>query len=208
MKRIFGKTIAGVALATAMILSGLTAASAQPTLDFDRGGFTRVKLDPALIPTLSSLGVGLDVIAPGTLSVRPSGIYATFEVPRTGTVDLSSLALEIVHAGGLSLSGGGVVVEVSTFIIENLDGELKLTALVKAGDSVVDRIPLFDIALTEAPEVVRGRLTVEGAEVTLAEAAAGALNGAFGVDAFVAGIPIGTATVRSGGRFGVAIRRR
>lgn len=209
MRQTLTRKMLNAALAGAMFLSVVGAAQAQPTLDFERGGSTRVKLDPALIPTLSSLGVDIGVLAPGTLQARTTGVFVTFGIPNgAGTVDLTSLGLEIVHAGGLSLSAGGIVVEVSTFIIENLDGDLKLTALVKAGDSVVGRIPLFDVALTDAPVVDRGRLMVRGAELTLADAAAGALNDVFEVDAFAEGIPIGTATVRSGGRFGVSIRRR
>jgi hypothetical protein len=71
-----------------------------------------------------------------------------------------------------------------------------------SGRTIVGRMPLFRIELTNAPEVTggtgsgAGTLRVTGAKLTLTQGAADALNGAFGLDGvFTAGFPIGTARI-------------
>lgn len=210
MKARLETTVRTIAIAAMLLASPLViAANAQPTLNFDGGGSTTVRLDDALLPTLSSLGVSVASVAPGKVSGNARGVFARFGIPASGgSVDLTSLSLEILHTGGLTFSGGGITVETSTYIIENLGGALQLTGLVKVGDSIVGRIPLFDIALTNAPSVRQGQIQVGGAELTLAQDAADALNGVFGTDAFVEGIPVGVAEIRSRRARGVSIRRR
>lgn len=76
-----------------------------------------------------------------------------------------------------------------------------LTGSVKANDSVVARIALFDLALASAPQARQlrryGTLQVDDVAVTLSAEAASALNDVFGVTAFAAGLPIGTARVNT-----------
>jgi hypothetical protein len=128
-----------------------------------------------------------------------------FPIP-TGELDANGPKLEILHSGGLTLTASSTRVALTSFIIENLGGKLQLTGVVKANDSIVGRIPLFDIALTQAPSVSdptkRGllgirfaQLSIKGAQVTLAKPAADALNAVFGVSAFTEGFPIGVAEV-------------
>jgi hypothetical protein len=104
----------------------------------------------------------------------------------------------------LRLTGGGTVVELTQFIIDTADTAPILTGLVKVNDSVVGRLPLFHLALPSLtlPLPRSRRITIPGVGVTLTDTAAQALNGAFGVTAFSAGIPIGHATVSAG----VAVR--
>lgn len=115
----------------------------------------------------------------------------------TGALDLADLRGDIFHAGGLSLSAGSTVVELRSFIIDTT-GEPVLTGLVSVNGDVVGRVPLFDLATTQAPEIVGRRgILLDGVEVTLTDTAAGALNGIFGVTAFEEGLPIGVATVQT-----------
>jgi hypothetical protein len=68
-------------------------------------------------------------------------------------------------------------------------------------DSLVGRLPLFDLGLTAGPEVKRnarvGQLRLGGVQVTLTDDAAAALNSVFGVSAFAQGVPIGVAHVHT-----------
>ena len=133
---------------------------------------------------------------------RPrQGASVVFPIP-TGELDGAGPVLEIFHSGGLTLTAGETRVALTSFIIENLGGVLQLTGVVKANDTIVGRVPLFDIELTRAPEVTGdpasgvGILRIRGANLTLTEVAADALNGAFGLDGvFTAGFPIGTARI-------------
>jgi hypothetical protein len=75
---------------------------------------------------------------------------------------------------------------------------------VKANDTIVGRIPLFLVELTEAPEVTpgegkgAGKLRVRNANLTLTKRAADTLNAAFGLEGvFTAGFPIGTARINA-----------
>ena len=90
----------------------------------------------------------------------------------------------------------------TSFIIENLGGNLRLTGVVKANDTIVGRIPLFRVVLTQAPEVIpssggAAHLSIKGARLSLTEDAAQALNSVFGVSAFKKGFPIGVAKVNA-----------
>lgn len=194
--------IAAVAAAAAFALA--TPASAAPSVQLT-SGVTQVALSSEFVGALGSLGVTPDNVLPGALLVGSRGARVAFPIP-TGELDGTGPKVEILHSGGLTLTAGGTRVALTSFVIENLGGRLQLTGVVKANDSIVGRIPLFDIALTAAPslsEPTKRRvfgigssvLTIKGAEVTLAKPAAEALNTVFGVSAFVEGFPIGVAEV-------------
>lgn len=128
---------------------------------------------------------------------------AEFQIP-TGELDAGGPVLEVLHSGGLTLTAGGTRVALTSFIIENLGNALRLTGVVKANDTIVDRIALFNIKLTQAPSVTGDPasgvtiLRVIGAKLTLTGIAANTLNGAFGLDGvFKAGFPIGTARIQA-----------
>lgn len=199
LPRLRGLALAAVAT-TAVAAPAAAAPSVQLTL-----GVTQVALSNDFVGALGALGVTPDNVLPGALYTSSRGARVAFPIP-TGELDGNGPKLEILHSGGLTLTAGSTRVALTSFIIENLGGQLQLTGVVKANDSIVGRIPLFDIALTQAPSLSdptkRGllgirsaQLSIKGANVTLTDDAAGALNSVFGVSAFTAGFPIGVAEV-------------
>lgn len=172
------------------------AASAAPTVN-TLGGDTRVHLSGDLVGALTSLGVSVRASYPARLR----GAQASFPIPG-GELDLGTLKGEVDHAGGLTLQAGGTQVNLSSYTIDTTGATPVLTGLVKVNDSVFGRLPLFDIALVSAP-VVRGlharagSVQLDNARLTLNADAAAALNAVFNVNAFQAGLPIGTARVQT-----------
>lgn len=203
LPRLRGLALAATATAAIAVAAPAAAApSVQLTL-----GVTQVALSRDFVGALGALGVTPDNVLPGALYTTSRGARVAFPIP-TGELDGNGPKLEILHSGGLTLTAGNTRVALTSFIIENIgeDGRLQLTGVVKANDTIVGRIPLFDIALTQAPSLSdpakRGlfgirsaQLSIKGANVTLTETAAGALNGVFGVSAFTPGFPIGVAEV-------------
>lgn len=183
-----------LALAATLALTAGHAAAA-PTVN-TIGGDTRVTLSSTFLGALDSLGVTASPSFPA--SIRNGN--ARFPIP-TGEIDAASYKGEIVHDGGLNLRAGALTVNISSFVIDTTGSAPVLTGLVKANDSLVGRIALFDLVLGSAPQVQPfgryGSLRINDVAVTLNAEAAGALNDAFGVTAFTAGIPIGTARVNT-----------
>ena len=102
----------------------------------------------------------------------------------------------------MTLTAGDTRVALTSFIIENLGDHLRLTSVVKANDTIVGRIPLFRVVLTQAPAVIpssggAAHLSIKGARLSLTMEAAEALNVVFGVTAFKRGFPIGVAKVNA-----------
>jgi hypothetical protein len=166
---------------------------AAPSADFV-GGKTSVTLSNDFVGALTTLKV-----TPGTVgSGRLKQGVASFPIT-SGAGDLGTVKLEVNHRGGLSLKAGSTIVELTDYSITNLDGKPVLTGLVKANDSLVGRIPLFDLTLSGGPktQAIHGVTQIElsNVKVTLAAPAAAALNGVFKVTAFKAGLNIGTAKV-------------
>jgi hypothetical protein len=168
-------------------------ALAAPSADFV-GGKTAVTLSSDFVNALTTLKVTPGTVGSGQLK---RGV-AAFPIV-SGAGDLGTVKLEVNHRGGLSLSAGQTIVELTDYSITNLDGKPVLTGLVKANDSLVGRIPLFDLALTSGPktQAIHGITVIElsGVKVTLSKTAATALNGVFQVTAFKEGLNIGTAKV-------------
>jgi hypothetical protein len=171
------------------------AASAAPTVN-TIGGDTRVTLSSTFLGALGSLGVTASPSFPA--SIRNGN--ARFPIP-TGEIDATSFKGEIVHSGGLNLTAGTLTVNISSFVIDTTGSTPVLTGLAKVNDSLVGRITLFDLALGAAPQVQSygryGTLRINDVAVTLNAEAAATLNDVFGVTAFTAGIPIGTARVNT-----------
>lgn len=183
----------------AALFAGATA-QAAPSVQFIYGA-TQVALSSEFVGALGSLGVTPDNVLPGGLTINSRGARAALPIPG-GDLDATGPKLEILHSGGLTLTAGSTRVALTSFIIENLGGRLQLTGLVKTNDDIVGRIPLFDVALTRAPEVSplkrrkgASQFELDGARVTLAAPAAAALNAVFGVSAFTEGFPIGVAEI-------------
>jgi hypothetical protein len=154
-------------------------------------GSTRVALGSVFVGALGSLGVTPGVIFPTTIE----GGVANFPI-ESGILELATAKGEINHSGGLTLSAGGTTVRLTSFLIDTTGAAPVITGLVAANDAVVGRIPLFNLipeGLTLPLSAGAGAL--RGVRVELNETAAGALNAVFGVTAFTAGFPIGTAEV-------------
>lgn len=187
-------------IATGLVGSALTflplMSAAAPT-ETTRGGATTVALAPEFLGALQTLQVAPGAIAPGKLVATTRSVRAWFPIT-TGAVDLGTLKAEIAHEGGLSLTAGGTRVELTSYAIEIESGGSLLTGLAVVNDTLVGRIPLFDLDLAAADIDRKGNLLeVDGVNATLNGTAATALNAIFGVTAFQQGIPIGTAKVRA-----------
>lgn len=186
-----------VRLLPVALVAALAAAPAfaAPTVNTIAGD-TRVELSADFLGALTSLGVSASASHPARLR----GAQARFPIP-TGEIDLETARGEIVHSGGLNLKAGGLTVNISSFVIDTSGDAPVLTGLVKANDSLVARIPLFDLQLGSAPQISQnplfGNLRINDVAVTLTDEAAAALNDVFGVTAFAEGIPIGTARVNT-----------
>ncbi len=189
------RSLLGSMMLAAALCLPAASAFAAPTVNTTAGD-TRVQLSSDFTGALQSLGVS---VAP-TFPARIRSGNAIFPIP-TGEIDLETAKGEIVHNGGLNLSAGGLTVNISSFVVDTTGDTPVLTGLVKANDSLVARITLFDLALNSAPQVQQnalfGNLRISDVAVTLSAEAAGALNDAFGVTAFAAGLPIGTARVNT-----------
>ena len=191
---------AALAIAASAALSFAVPSSAAPSVQLTNGA-TEVALYASFVDALGSLGVTPGNVLPGSLIPTSNSAKVAFPIP-TGELDASGPKVEILHSGGLTLTAGHTRVALTSFIIENLGGNLRLTGVVKANDTIVGRIPLFRVVLTQAPEVVptsggAAHLSIKGARLTLTDAAAQALNGVFGVTAFKQGFPIGVAKVNA-----------
>lgn len=174
-------------------------ASAAPTVN-TFGGNTQVTLSNEFVGALTALGITPSAEFPGRLAAG----RATFPVD-AGEFDAGTAKGEIIHTGGLNLTRGGTTVTIATFTIDTIGTQPTLTGIVKANDSIVGRIPLFNLSLPALTLPIRpvqfppplapqfGQVLIPGVGVTLTATAAAALNDAFGVTAFAAGIPIGTA---------------
>lgn len=189
-----------LAVAASAALSAAAPATAAPSLQLTKGA-TEVVLYASFVDALGSLGVTPGNVLPGSLIPTTTSAKVAFPIP-TGELDASGPKVEILHSGGLTLTAGHTRVALTSFIIENLGGNLRLTGVVKANDTIVGRIPLFRVVLTQAPEVVptsggAAHLSIKGARLSLTDAAAQALNGVFGVTAFKQGFPIGVAKVNA-----------
>jgi len=127
-------------------------------------------------------------IAPAT--VLPSG---EISFPITGgRANTSTFAGSITHSGGISLTAGDTVVQLTDFTI-NVDGDPDLTAVLNGGD----RVSILDLDLSALTTDVTGlNITLGGASAGLTAAAAGALSGAFGAP-IPAGFILGKATVKA-----------
>jgi hypothetical protein len=188
--RAFQKLVASWAVLGCLVL--VSPASASPTVIFD-GSRTTVVLSNELVSALTTLRVTPSGVFPGLLR---QGI-AAFPIAK-GELDLANAKAEVLHSGGLRLSTTDTSVELTQFIIDTTSSAgAVLTGLVKVGGNIVGRIPLFAVTLPtlRLPLPAVRRLVISNVGLTLTSTAAQALNAAFGVTAFSAGIPVGTATL-------------
>lgn len=163
------------------------------TQDVYPSGRTSVELSDSLVNALEDL----DVRATGFGGTDISNGVADFLITG-GATDLDTTEVEIIHNGGLTFTAGNTEVSLTDFVINTVDSEPVLTGTVIANDSLVDRIPLFDLELGGIDTTTTGiftNLEIADVDVALSNEAATTLNNAFGVDAFTTGFDIGTAQV-------------
>lgn len=168
-------------------------AIAAPSADFFDGR-TSVVLSRDFTKALTMLKIKTGTIGASRLN---QGV-AIFPIT-SGAADLDPLKIEVNHRGGLSLTTSKTIVQLTDYAITNLDGKLVLTGLVKINDTLVRRLPLFDLTLTRN-QVTKttgelSRIEVAGVQVTLTETSATGLNDAFQVKTFHEGMNFGTAKV-------------
>jgi Ca2+-binding RTX toxin-like protein len=167
--------------------------SVSPTLDITRGGETAVTLSQDLVNALEAL----QVQAQGFGGTDISDGIAEFGIIG-GAANPTSVKVDIIHDGGLTLKSANTTVNLTDFIISNLSGSNVLTGLVTINDNLVTRAPLFNL---QGGEVIPPRsgnglnLELKDVDVTLTNDAAEVLNQTFQVNAFTAGLNIGTADV-------------
>jgi hypothetical protein len=166
-------------------LAGAPAAAQAATADV-AGGATTLKLTPATAKALDALGVSVAPLRPA--KAGKSGV--SFPVSG-GSVNPATGAGTIEHRGGLRLRAGDTTVNLRNFVV---NAGSTNTIGVQAGKA---RLHAFRISLAGAKVTRRGIQTLVGnVKVTLSARGAAALNKAFGVQAFKAGLRIGTASVR------------
>lgn len=171
--------VALAAVAAAMFAFSATASASVK-------GSTTLTLDPGTAAALQSLGVAVAPVAPATAG--PAGV--SFPVTGVGG-SLWPFALKINHSGGLALSAGATTVALTNYTIE-LGKKPRLIATVGGA-----RVAILSLDLKKAKIGIRGKsVTVGPVKASLTAAAAGALNGAFGVTAFTEGLVLGTANVK------------
>lgn len=157
-------------------------------------GFTSVRLSSDFVGALGALEIAPSRIFPG----RIIGGTAVFPIT-SGNLEADNLRGEILHSGGLKLTKNDTTVKLQSFIIDTTGESIVLTGLVSANGTVVGRIPLFDLQLTNNLENWRvnlRRFRLNNVFITLRPEAANALNAVFETDAFVPGFSIGTGFVR------------
>jgi hypothetical protein len=169
---------------------GKVAVRAKPAEVEFAGGATTLALDPGAASALQSLGVAAAPIDPA--SAGSDGL----SFPITGgKANASTFAGRIRHSGGIRLSKGSTVVDLTSFTIQ-VDSDPDLTALVGG-----QRVSILNLDLSQLDAQVKGRrITLSGVKATLTAAAAAALNQAFSTHAFSEGLLLGTATVRARAR--------
>jgi hypothetical protein len=176
----------------------VAAVSVQAQTDQVQSGRTSVTFSEQFGATLVQFGLGASSIGPSQLQ---TGIGAgTFPIS-AGAIDLSTARGEFDHSGGFSLSRESTQVRLVNFVIDTTSTPV-LTGLVIVNDKLVGRITLFDLQLPSGVALplkptADGVVSLQGVGLTLDNAAATALNGAFAVNAFQPGLNIGTANVIS-----------
>jgi len=193
--KVISTLVASAAVAGSLLAAPL-ASVAAPT-DSTIGGETVVALAGSFLSALKSLGVAPGAIGPGRIAAYKGTTYAAFPIT-TGQIDLGTVEGEIDHSGGLSLTAGGTVVELTGFAIDLYKGAKPvLTGLVTVDGSFVGRIPLFDLSLASATiDDKKYSLAVDEVGVTLDSVAAGALSSVFKTTV-PAGLTVGTASVHA-----------
>jgi hypothetical protein len=184
-------------------VTGSNASDPEPVAQIDEltGRQTEVILDQGFVDALESLKltpapVGDATIEDGIAAFPITGGNVTYYEPGTVSPFVQG---EVMHDGsGLSLEGGGTLVELTDFDVD--PGASVLTGTVTAnGEVAAEDAPLFFLdGRTLEPLKVdadEGTAVLEGTTVKLKAEAATLLNDAFGVDALEEGFVIGVVRI-------------
>lgn len=181
-------------------------ASTEPLAAVDSltGKQTAVTLDPAFLAALKMLMLTPDRVGDATLDAKTGKIAfpitsgeVTYFKPDSGVTPF--VQGEIIHQeSGLSLTGGGKVVELTDFVVD--PDESMVTAKVTVdGKTAVPSAPVFSLdGSTLKPlqaNASAGTAVLEGATVSLTSEAAELLNMTFGTEALKESIKVGIAEV-------------
>jgi hypothetical protein len=158
-------------------------------------GRTTVQFNSSFMQTLTGLGAVVTDLNQNSLK---NGAV-TFVV-KEGSIDLQNAAGEVTHSGGYMISAGGAVLRIQNLVLDTTNGNAPvITGLYVVNDKLVGRLPIFSvqppagITLPLTPQT--GIEQINGFGLTLAPAAATAINGVFGAQVLQAGTGIGTADV-------------
>ena len=175
----------------------------DPVAQIDQltGRTTAVTLDAGFVEALTSLKLtpapvgDAKITTAGVASFPISGGNVTYYEPGSVSPFVQG---SIDHTGGLSLTGGGKMVELTNFVID--PGASVLTGTVSVdGEVAAENAPLFFLdGSTLNPLAVNegnGTAVLEGTTVVLKDEAAELLNQTFGVTALEEGLKIGVAKI-------------
>ncbi len=165
--------------------SETTAAAETLTLT---GEETSLVLDSGTAKVLQQNSVAVAPIDPAAAS----GDGIAFPITG-GEINTGDLAGTIDHSGGLSFTAGGTTVELTDFVVDTVNGTL--TSTVGGADLTTLDLDLSGVQQSDD----NGVIVLEGITATLTADAAKALNDAFGVSLFTAGLAFGDVTVRAAG---------
>lgn len=169
----------------------LYAASAQAQgISAVNGGRSTIALNLSFVTTLADAGLGL---TGADASQRAAG-FITFPIT-SGAINVGTAAGQILHSGGIVLNSPTTTVTLDCLIVDTLGANAFVTALVEVNGTFIGRVKLFDFVLPRPgilPNVSsHGIFNISGAQLTLDDEAANALNIAFGSKAFVPGTEVG-----------------
>ncbi len=179
-----------------------TASKPEPVAQIDAlsGQKTEVTLDAGFVEALSTLKLtpapvgDAKITKAGVARFPITGGNLTYYEPGTVSPYVQG---EIDHEGsGLSLTGGGKVVELTDFVVD--PGASVLTGKVSVdGEVAAESAPLFflDGRTLEPLQASGSTAVLEGTTVKLKEEAATLLNDTFGTDALKGGMVIGVAKI-------------
>lgn len=171
-------------------------------IDSLSGVQTAVTLDTAFLDGITGLGLAPGVVGGATLegavvAFPITGGNVTYFDPASGVEPY--VQGEILHDGsGISLTGGGKVVELTDFVVDPAESVLTGKVTVD-GEVAAPSAPLFFLdGSTLNPLQVNeadGTAVLEGTTVSLTADAASLLNMTFGVDALTEFFPVGIAEI-------------
>ncbi|GAB1539507.1 hypothetical protein NUACC21_21740 [Scytonema sp. NUACC21] len=163
--------------------------------DITSAGETSVQLSTDLVTALNALQVQATVYG----NTNVFGDVIAFPITG-GAADVDSAKIDIIHDGGLTLSTSTTTVDLTDFIITNLDNRAVLNGLVSVNGDLVTRAPLFEVEVGSFNTSLgegHSPLNIHDVNLTLTPEAASTLNQVFGIAAFTSGFNIGTAQVEA-----------